>query len=96
MFRDIEYYKQENKDIELVYNYLKKYFDPNYQIDIYKLMLEKLFLSKNTIHITFHDPDDTESIENNFNHIWKKHPGNINHMSLEGNQLVAEEIKKLI
>ena len=96
MFSDIEYYKQKNPEMELVHNYLKKYFDLNYQIDIYNLMLEKLFLAKNTIHITFHDPDDTKSIENNYNHIWKKYQGNINHMSLEGNQIVAEEIKKLI
>lgn len=96
MFSDIEYHKHKHKEMELVYNYLKKYFDPNYQIDIYRLLLEKLFLLKNTIHITFHDPNDTKIIQNNFNHVWKKYPGDINHMSMEGNRLVAEMIKKLI
>lgn len=96
MLNDVEYYSRTNKEMKLVNNYLTTYFDPEYQIDIYNVLVKELLKIKNTIHISFHDPDDTKLIKNNYYHIWKKYPGDINHMSLEGNQLAAEEIKKLI
>ena len=96
MLNDIEYHSKINKEMKLVNSYFKKYYDPEYQLDIYKLMLKKLLSLKNTVHITFHDPDDTKEIENNYHYVWKQYPGDINHMSLEGNQIIANEIKKLI
>lgn len=96
MLNDVEYHSQKNQEMKLVNEYLKKYYDPNYQLDIYKLLLKELLLLKNTIHITFHEPDDTKDIKNNYHHIWKLNPGDINHMSDEGNRIVAEEIKKLL
>ncbi len=40
------------------------------------------------LHITFFDYDHPGI--KNLHHIWKKHPGKINHMSIEGNQDVLE------
>lgn len=96
MLNDVEYYSKKNKDMKAVHEYLTNYYDPDYQLDVYRLMLKELLLLKNTIHITFHDPEDTVGIDNNYHHIWKQHPGDINHMSIEGNKIIAEEIKKLI
>ena len=96
MLNDVEYYSQTNKEMKLVDDYLKKYYDPDYQLDVYKLILKELLSLKNTIHITFHDPEDTVGIANNYHNIWKQYPGDINHMSIKGNQMVAEEVKKLI
>ena len=96
ILNDVEYHSKTNKEMELVSKYLKNYYDPDYQLDIYKLLIKELLPLKNTIHITFHDPEDTKEIKNNYYHIWKQYPGDINHMSEEGNRIVAEEIKKLL
>lgn len=96
MLNDLEYHSKKNKEIKNIYNYLKKYHDFIYQSDMYKLMVSELMHIKNTVHVTFHDPDDTKIIKNNFFKIWKNYKGNINHLSLEGNQIVAQKVKKLL
>ena len=96
MLNDVEYHSKINKDMKVVNEYLEKYYDPEYQEDTYGLFLDKLMKIPNTIHITFHDPEDTKQIPHNFNHIYKQHPGNINHMSDEGNKIIAEKIQKLL
>jgi hypothetical protein len=96
MLNDVEYYSKKNKDMKTVHEYLTNYYDPEYQEDTYQLFVDKLMNISNTIHITFHEPEDTKQITHNFNHIWKQYPGDINHMSIEGNHIIAEEIKKLI
>ena len=96
MLNDVEYHSKNNKEMKTVHDYIKKYYDPDYQLDIYDLFVEKLSLIANSIHVTFHNPDDTSKIKNNFFTLWKENPGNINHMSLEGNKLVAEQIRKLL
>lgn len=96
LLSDIDYHSRFNSEMKIVKQYWKKYYDQQFQIDFYNLILDKLFSIKNTIHISFHDPDDTVRIQNNFNHIWKKYPGDINHLSVEGNRLVAEQIKSII
>jgi len=96
MLNDVEYHSKINKDMKTVHEYLKNYYDPEYQEDIYNLLVNKLMKLSNTIHITLHDPADTKQITHNFNHIYKQHPGDINHMSEDGNILTAEKIKKLL
>ena len=96
MWSDIQYHSQYDDEMKVVEQYWKRYYDQQYQIDLYNLILDKLLSLKNTIHISFHDPDDTVRIPNNFNHIWKKYPGDVNHLSVEGNQIVAEQIKRII
>lgn len=96
MLNDVEYYSKTSNEMKIVNEYLKNYYDPVYQLDVYKLLLKELLLLKNTVHITFHHPEDTTEIKNNYHHIWKQYPGDINHISEEGNSVVAEEIKKLL
>ena len=96
MLNDVEYHSKINKEMQVVYEYLKNYYDPEYQGDTYRLLVDELMRMPNTIHITFHDPNDTKQIQHNFNHIYKTHPGDINHMSEAGNKIIAEEVKKLI
>jgi hypothetical protein len=96
LLNDVEYHSKINKDMKVVNEYLKNYYDPEYQEDTYNLFLKQLMKIPNITHITFHEPEDTKQITNNFNAIYKKHPGDINHMSEDGNLLTAERIKKLI
>ena len=62
----------------------------------YQLFVDKLMNISNTVHITLHEPEDTKQITHNFNHIWKQHPGDVNHMSEEGNKIIAEKIQALL
>ena len=96
MLNDVEYHSKINKDMKIVHEYLKKYYDPEYQEDTYKVFVNELMRISNTIHITFHEPDDTKQITHNFNEIYKKHPGQINHMSHEGNKIIAEKVQALL
>ena len=96
LLNDVEYHSKINKDMKTVHEYLKNYYDPEYQEDIYNLLVNKLMKLSNTIHITLHDPADTKQITHNFNHIYKQHPGDINHMSEDGNKIIAEKIQELL
>ncbi len=96
MLNDVEYYSKINKDMKLVNEYLKNYYDPEYQEDTYQLFVDKLMNISNTIHITFHEPKDTKKITHNFYDIYKQHPGDINHMSEDGNKIIAEKIQALL
>lgn len=95
LLADVDYHSKNNTDMQLVKDYWQKYYDFDYQQDVYKLIATKLFDLPNSIHITFHNIE-SDMIKNNFNNIWKKHPGDTNHLNAEGNELVALHIKKLI
>ena len=96
LLNDVEYHSKINKDMKLVNEYLKNYYDPEYQEDTYSLFVNKLMQIPNTIHITFHEPSDTKQITHNYNKIYQKYPGDINHMSADGNRIIAEKIQKLL
>jgi hypothetical protein len=96
LLKDVDYHSKYNKEMMDVKRYWYKYYDPTYQLDLYKLIVEKLFTIPNSIHITFHHPDDTKIITNNFYDVSQSHPGNINHLSDQGNQIVSERIRKLL
>ena len=96
LLNDVEHHSKLNKEMSLVNSYLKKYFDADYQLDIYKLLVKEIMRLKDTINITFHNSEDTELIQSNFHDIWKTHPGQINHMSEEGNKIVSEKIQELL
>jgi hypothetical protein len=71
-------------------------FDLEYARDIHKILIEtSMLLLKDvpSLHLTFFDLDNILNL-NNLHYIWKKYPGNINHLSSNGNIKVAEFINK--
>jgi hypothetical protein len=71
-------------------------FDLEYARDIHKVLIEtSMLLLKDipSLHLTFFDLDNILNL-NNLHYIWKKYPGNINHLSSNGNTKVAEFINK--
>ena len=96
MLADLDYYKDNSKEIKHIYNHIKNYTDWNYVKDIYNLIVENLKQIPNSIHITFHHPEDTELVPNNFYDVWQKYPGDINHLNIIGNEIVAKRIQKLL
>ena len=72
--------------------YFKHIFDLEYAETVYELMVERI--NKNlsthcTLHLTFFNNIKNPLI-NDLSEIWQKYPGNINHLSVEGNQKVLE------
>jgi len=91
---DLEHHSKKNKEIELIYKYMSNYIDYGYQKFIYNSIVKEIKQIPNTVHLTFHDKMDTLVIDDNLNEIWKDNKGDVNHMSMKGNQAVAEHIKK--
>jgi hypothetical protein len=79
----------EKKEKEYI-NILESIWDDEYFNDIFMLIVSELKLVPNSFHITFFD----SSIDGvlNLNHLWKQYPGNINHLSVEGNLEVSKII----
>jgi len=96
MFNDVEYHAKTNSEMNLVYSFMKKFFDFDYQKFVYDCIVDKFLQIENAIHFTFHNKEDTIKIENNFTDIWKQYSGDINHLTMQGNEIVAEKIKKLL
>lgn len=96
MLNDLAFYKSKSNEVEKIYNHIQSYTDWDYVKNIYDMLVEKTLLIKNTIHLTFHHPDDTNMIPNNYYDVWQKFPGNVNHLNMTGNEIVAKRIKKLL
>ncbi len=94
LLADIDYHSKNNKDMSVVNEYWKNYYDFEYQLDMYKLLVSQLSKIPNSVQLTFHEIAK-EIVPVNFSDIWKQFPGDINHMNSEGNKIVAEKIIQL-
>jgi len=71
-------------------------FDLEHASDVHNILIEKsMLLLKGypNLHLTFFDLDSHANL-NNLHRIWKKYPGNINHLSKDGNIKVAKFVNK--
>ena len=96
MLADLNFHKGKSKEIDKIYSHITKYTDWDYQKFVYNMIVDKLFTIPNSIHITFHEPLDTKKIPNNYHDVWQKYPGDINHLNILGNEIVAKRIQKLL
>jgi hypothetical protein len=69
---------------------------PSLEIQDNQLLVDYIIeqMPLKTIHITFFN--DLSSKIHNLHQIWKKYPGDINHLSEHGNAEVAKYIRKLL
>ena len=96
MLADLDFYKHKSKEIQAIYSHITKYTDWNYVQFVYNMIVDKLLSIPNSIHITFLEPADTKIIPNNYYDVWQKYPGDINHLNMFGNEVVAKCIQKLL
>lgn len=68
-------------------NILQTIWDDEYFDDTFNLIVRDLQSVPNSIHITFFD----SNIKNYYD-VWMEHPGNINHLSAQGNVIVYTDI----
>lgn len=87
IFNDI-FEKKEKEYIAI----LESIWDDQYFDDMFDLIVDRLQIP-NSIHITFFESSRTDLV--NLNHIWLANQGTINHMSVDGNKLVADIITQL-
>lgn len=85
IFEDV-YSKKEKEFIQI----LETVWDDEYFNDTYNLLIKDLKAVPQSLHITFFDLATVQS----FNHIWKTYPGNINHLSPQGNKIVYMMLKQ--
>lgn len=98
---DIEYWikndQKNNESLITARNWFKYHFDFEYQDDIHKLLIKECDrLIYDIKHLKVSNLISDHNISLSFKDLCKKHPGIINHMSKEGNCIVANEIKKLL
>lgn len=99
IYSDIKEHAKTNKKLLPLVDYFENYFDLDHAIDIHNIVCEKIDRITKTfdpIHITGFEWDGLYQFDNmlNFNYIFKKYRGTINHYSLEGNLEVYESIQK--
>lgn len=71
-------------------------FDLEHANDMHQLLIEKsmtLLKNKPSLHLSFFESYGYSEIHN-LNHIWQRHPGQINHLSNKGNQMVVNFVKQ--
>jgi hypothetical protein len=70
-------------------------FDLEHALDVHNILIEKsmwLLTNKPSLHLTFFDLDNSNLTT--LHHVWKKYPGDVNHLSKDGNIKVAEFVNK--
>lgn len=93
IYSDIKEHSVNNKKLLPLVDYFENYFDLDYAIDIHNIICEKIDqMTKRLkpIHITGFEWEGLYQFDNmiNFNYIFKKYKGIMNHYSLEGNNEV--------
>ncbi len=93
IYSDIKEHSANNKKLLPLVDYFENYFDLDYAIDIHNIICEKIDqLTKKfkPIHITGFEWEGLYQFDNmiNFNYIFKKYKGIMNHYSLERNNEV--------
>ena len=82
--------------------YFESMFDLNYALDIHNLIKERIMyytIDQPVIHLSFFPVLKNEFVidrELNFHDVWQQHPGTVNHLSAEGNNIVYNSIKERI
>lgn len=69
-------------------------FDIEHAQYAHRLLFKQSQVTNNMLHITFFDIDYPQL--KNWHSIWQENKGTINHMNINGNQLVASNIKELL
>ena len=101
MYTDISCANESDEKNHIMY-FFENIFDLEYARHIHNLVkkeIAQVLNSHNSLHISFFEIFKNEYInsqEINLYHIWKKNPGNINHLSPAGNQQTYLAIKNRI
>ena len=103
IYTDIVEHAKSNKSLSCIVDYYEKYFDLDYAKFVHSMTCEKIqnLLSTFTgkiLHITNSSWDELHQFDNmiNFEWVFRKHHGLINHYTDRGNEIIYDLIVKKI
>jgi hypothetical protein len=93
IYSDIKEHSNTRPDLAVLVEFFERYFDPEYACDIHNMICEKidqLCGNHPVIHLSHIDWSDLYQFKNmiNFEALFQKHRGNINHFDAKGNQTI--------
>lgn len=96
LYSDVLEHLPDNPILQPVVEYFDKYFDLEYAEHIHNLLLQEIdkMCGANTLHISHVKWDRLYQCGNflNFNNVFEKYRGPVNHYDDQGNQVVFEEV----
>jgi lysophospholipase L1-like esterase len=100
IYEDVK--ESNDPNLNVVIEYFEKYFDMEYARFVHQLIIDKEIsylqsFSENILHLNRFTETDL-SVKNviNFNTLFKKHRGLINHFTIKGNKQMYQDIKNWI
>ncbi len=98
LYSDVKYLAKTNKDYQSVLTYFEQFFSIEYAEFSYELLVNEIVRELGqcpVLHLT-HQRSKLPFPVTDFSKTYKKYPGVINHYNDKGNQMVFEQIVKLI
>lgn len=96
LYSDIIEHLPEHSNLQPVADYFDKYFDLEYAEFMHNLLLEKIdsLCGSNTLHVSHIKWDNLYKFKNfiNFEKIFEKYRGSMNHYNPQGNDIVYERV----
>jgi hypothetical protein len=103
IYTDILAHAKTDKSLSSIVDFYEKYFDLEYAKFVHSVICEKieqllLAFGDKTLHITNFPWDDLYQFDNlmNFEWVFKKHSGHMNHYTDQGNNIIYNSIVKKI
>jgi lysophospholipase L1-like esterase len=94
IYTDLKEY--DNELTKIAVDFYEKLFDPDYFIFIHNLIVNEIIKRyPNAINITFFDSFSHPTFHN-FEEIFLKNKGNMNHLNEDGNNLIYKKIKNIL
>lgn len=99
IFNDIDRFSWFNQKLKIAKGWFKHFYDDEYQIEIYKLLREKINNIINIPYISLSHIEIVNQLKLEKNHIdfsklWHDERGVVNHYTEKGNQIVFKTIQK--
>ena len=103
IYPDLKEHSKTNRELDSIIDFFEKYFDENYAKFTHNLICKEIdlmlqYYNGNVIHITNLYWKDLYQFDNmiNFEFLFKKHRGLMNHYTNEGNQIIFNTINNLL
>ena len=96
LYSDIIEHLNDHSELSPVVEYFDKYFDLEYAEFVHNLLLEKIdnLCGNKTLHVSHIKWDNLYTFKNfiNFEKIFEKHRGSMNHYNPQGNEIVYQRV----
>lgn len=96
LYSDVMEHLPNNPNLKPIVEYFDKYFNIEYAEHMHNLLLREIdeLCGYDTLHISHINWDNLYKFDNfiNFNNVFEKHRGMMNHYDMQGNEIVYERV----